>query len=273
MKFSFHFSLFIIIVVVLSCNSEKKTATEVSSSNESSANKVSQNKPPEGYETLFNGKDFSGWNIINQNEQSDVELFSVEDGMIRTHKGLAANSEQPFGELITEKEYENYILTLEYKWGDKKFKPRETAVRDAGVLFHAFDEDIFWASGAECQIQEGDTGDLWLIGVRGSTKLEASNNHYHPDGIIATKGEDPKNRYQSFPRNWFWEKDGWNKIVIAVKGNRATFEINGKLVNEVFDLQRYHEDSKEWKPLTKGKILLQAEGAEIFYRNIYLKAL
>ena len=187
--------------------------------------------------------------------------------------GLEGNSKQPFGELITEKEYENYILSLEYKWGDKKFKPRDENVRDAGVVFHVFDEDIFWASGAECQIQEGDTGDLWLIGVRGSTTIDFSNQHYDPKGDTFTKGEDPKKRYQSFPRNWFWEKTGWNKIVIEVKEDTAKFMVNGKVVNEVFDLARYDEDSKEWKPLTKGKILLQAEGAEIFYRNIYLKSL
>ena len=156
--------------------------------------------------------------------------------MIRTYKGLEGNSVQPFGELITEKEYENYTLSLEYKWGDKKFKPRDENVRDAGVMFHIFDEDVFWASGPECQIQKGDAGDLWLIRVRASTKLEASNQHYNPKGDTFTKGKDLKNRYQSFPRKWFWEKTGWNKIDIQIKGSRATFKANGKVVNEVFIL-------------------------------------
>ncbi|WP_273567831.1 3-keto-disaccharide hydrolase [Maribacter halichondriae] len=271
MKFSVSILLYIIPTIFLSCNSENNT-TEASKA-ESSTTEVSLNNPPEGYETLFNGKDFNGWNIITDNEQSDVELFSVEGGMIHTYKNLEANSVQPFGELISEKEYENYILSVEYKWGEKKFKPRDEAVRDAGVLFHGFDEDIFWASGAECQIQEGDTGDLWLIGVRGSTKLESSNQHYAPDGDTFTKGEDPKKRYQSFPRNWFWEKEGWNKVIIEVKENSAKFMVNGKLVNEVFDLEYYDEVSKEFKPLTTGKILLQAEGAEIYYRNIFIKSL
>lgn len=273
MKFFSHFFLYASLTVILSCNSKKKEVTTASKI-ESSTNETSLNNPPEGYETLFNGKDFNGWSIITDNEESDVELFIVENGMIRTYKGLEENSVQPFGELITEKEYENYVLSLEYKWGDKKFKPRAEAVRDAGVLFHSFEENLFWASGAECQIQEGDTGDLWLIGVRGSTKLESSNEHYSQDGNIFTKGGEPGKRYQSFSRNWFWEKiQGWNKIVIEVKGNKAKFMVNGKLVNEVFDLERYHEDSNEWKPLKKGKILLQAEGAEIFYRNVFIKTL
>ncbi len=265
-----YFSVFFILTALLSCNSEKNTSTAPST--ESSTNKMSLNNPPEGYVSLFNGKDFNGWDIIKDNEQSDAELFSIEDGMIRTYKGLEANSEQPFGELITKKEYENFILTLEYKWGKKKFKPRDESVRDAGVLFHAFEEDIFWASGAECQIQEGDTGDLWLVGVQGSTKLDEGNNHYNPNGKVFTKGEDPNDRYHSFSRNWYWEQPGWNKVSLDVRGSGAIFKVNGKIVNEVFDLKRYHKDSEEWKPLTKGKILLQAEGAEIFYRNIYLKS-
>ncbi|SKB59478.1 3-keto-disaccharide hydrolase [Maribacter arcticus] len=269
----FHLLVFIILTVFLSCNSEQKKVTKDSKA-ESFEDEAILNNPPNGYETLFNGENFNGWNIITDNKESDVELFSIENGMIQTYKDLEANSLQPFGELITEKEYKNYILTLEYKWGDKKFKPRHEAVRDAGVLFHAFEESIFWASGAECQIQEGDTGDLWLIGVRGSTKIDASNGHYAQKGKVFTKGKDPKKRYQSFARNWFWENiTGWNKIVIEVKGDKATFMVNGKLVNEVFDLGHYDEDSKEWKTLKKGKILLQAEGAEIYYRNIYLKQL
>lgn len=265
------FSVYILLALVLSCNLEKTPAE--ASKVKPASDEVSLNNPPKGYETLFNGKDFSGWNIITDNEQSEVELFSVEEGMIRTYKDLVANSEQPFGELITEKEYDNYILSLEYKWGQKKFKPRNEAVRDAGILFHAFDEDTFWASGAECQIQEGDTGDLWLIGVRGSTKLESSNGHYAPDGDTITKGEDLEKRYQSFPRNWYWEKNGWNKIVIEVRDANAKFIVNGKVVNEVFNLASFNENSKEFKPLTKGKIALQAEGAEIYYRNIFIQSL
>jgi len=45
------------------------------------------------------------------------------------------------------------------------------------------------------------------------------------------------------------------------------------LVNEVLDLEKFDEETKEWQPLTKGKIVLQAEGAELFYRNVFIKSL
>lgn len=271
MKLSISFLSFVFLAVLLSCSADIKTQSPVSSS-DSTTHEAAINIPPEGYESLFNGKDFSGWHIIKQDEEMKADLFSVEDGMIHTYKGLEHNSTQTWAELITDKEYERFILSLEYKWGKNKFKPRHESVRDAGVLFHGFEENLFWASGAECQIQEGDTGDLWLIGVRGSTTLDHSNEHYASNGELVTKG-GPDDRYRSSSRNWYWEKPGWNKVVLEVTGDKAKFMVNGKLVNEVFDLRRYYADIEEWKPLTKGKILLQAEGAEIYYRNIFMKTL
>lgn len=261
----------IIVGCLFSCNPAKNGA-EVVSDTVSHDIEASIRNPPEGYVALFNGTDFNGWHIIKQDESYPADLFSVEDGMIRTYKGLAEHSDQTFAELITDKEYESFVLELEYKWGEYKFKPRHESVKDAGVLFHGFDEDLFWASGAECQIQEGDTGDLWLIGVRGSTTIDHSNEHFDAAGKVATKG-GPDDRYRSFSRNWYWEKPDWNKVVLEVNKDAARFLVNGKLVNEVFDLQRYYKDVDEWRPLTKGKILLQAEGAEIFYRNIFIKEL
>lgn len=264
----------ILIVVFLfpfiSCKEKDSEIKEIAI--EESTDSSTLNIPPKDYQMLFNGTDFDGWHVVNQHEAPDGDLFSVKEGMIHGYPTQKENSEQPFGALITDEEYENYTLSLEYKWGEKKFAPRNEDVRDAGIGFHVFDEHLFWASCAECQIQEGDTGDLWLIGVRGSTKVEMSNFHYSAEGEILTKGsEEDSKRYQSFPRSFYWEKSGWNKIIVEVKGSNAKFTINGKVVNEALNLERYDKKNKKWIPLTKGKILLQAEGAEVFYRNIFIK--
>ena len=44
-------------------------------------------------------------------------------------------------------------------------------------------------------------------------------------------------------------------------------------VNEAIDMQYYDETERSWRPLTEGKILLQAEGSEVYYRNITLTPL
>lgn len=251
-------------IVFTSCSDKKNV--EVASKKVIHSNIL---EAPEGYTPLFNGKDFEGWEIISDGKEPDQPLFSVMEGSIHAYPFQKNNSEQPFGGLITINEYTDYILTLEYKWGDKKFQPRAADVRDAGLLFHVYDTSEFWPSGAECQIQEGDTGDIWLVKTRGKSKIRPSNNNYGPEGKLILRGD--VDQYESFARSYYWGKSGWNTITIEVKANYAKFVVNGKTVNELFDLEYFNKETKEWNPLKKGKILLQAEGAEVFYRNIFIK--
>jgi len=223
-------------------------------------------------EKLFNGKNLDGWYQIMDNKGNDKNLFVAENGTIHVYSSQEAFSTQSFGAIITEKEFENYVLTLEYKWGEKKFKPRDEYVRDAGVLIHMVGESVIWPSGIECQIQEGDTGDLWVIKSRASSKVHPMNKNYASDGEIHTLGTTAL-EYNRFPRSYCWEKPEWNKIVLVVKGDHAKFYINDKLVNEAIDMKKWDAVQNKWTPLTKGKILLQAEGSEIFYRNITLQGL
>ena len=89
---------------------------------------------------LFNGRDLSGWyTFFRRNDGADPKtdpkgVFKVEDGVIHV-------SGEEFGALTTEKEFENYRLVIEFKWGTKKWPPRETAVRDSGVLLHCVGPD------------------------------------------------------------------------------------------------------------------------------------
>ena len=191
--------------------------------------------------------------------------------MIHVYPTQKKNSKQTHAAILTRSNYSNYILRLEYRWGLKKFKPRQEYVRDAGVMFHVNGEGVFWPDGIECQIQEGDTGDLWIIGSQASTKVKKGTRTYDPNGILATLGETE--RYNRFHREYSWEVEGWNQLEIEVKNDYASFRVNGHLVNEAIDMKYLNKNQNEWKPLTAGKILLQAEGSELYYRNILLKQL
>ena len=93
---------------------------------------------------LFNGADLTNfYTWLNAPAKEDKpygknndpkKVFSVQDGMIRI-------SGEVFGGLTTEKEYENYRLIVEYKWGKKTFPPREKNARDSGVLVHGVGDD------------------------------------------------------------------------------------------------------------------------------------
>ncbi|MFT5887131.1 MAG: hypothetical protein ACI9IP_003604 [Arcticibacterium sp.] len=221
---------------------------------------------------LFNGKNLDGWYMISQDKSPAENLFSVKDGVIHTYPSQENGSHQPFGAIISEKEYENYVLTLDFKWGEKKFAPRANDVRDAGVLIHLFGESVIWPAGIECQIQEGDCGDLWIIKARASSKVDSDGyNNYSPEGHLVTKGHIDE--YHRTSRSNSWEQPGWNKVKVTVEGNNAKFYINEKLVNEAINMQQFDYATQKWIPLTKGKILLQAEGSEVLYRNVSIQDL
>lgn len=185
---------------------------------------------------LFNGKDFSGWKFFVSMKGADPkETWSVKDETIIC-KG------KPNGYIVTEKEYGDYELRLKWRWADKP--------GNSGVLLHVSGEDKIWPKSAEAQLFANNAGDIWLIG---GYKLD-----------VAQDRQDPKQA-----RHFFRLKKGepiekkageWNEYVITCKGDTIRLEINGTLVNEA-----------KGSELSKGKIALQAEGAEIHFKDITLK--
>src|SRR6187551_2656963 len=117
------------------------------------------------WKPLFNGKNLNGWSAQYASKApagapAPETLFDVENGEIHAYRDEAAGSAQPNAYLATKSEYRDYVLSLEYKWGEKKFAPRLDVVRDAGLLYHVHRErPDDWPASAESQIQEGDTGD------------------------------------------------------------------------------------------------------------------
>jgi hypothetical protein len=192
---------------------------------------------------LFNGRNFDGWYTFlrTKGKNNDTEgIFKVEDKMIHVLG-------KEFGYLSTVDEYDNFHLTVEFKWGEQKFPPREKAKRDSGVLyrFPVGQDDKVWPHSIECQIQEGDCGDFWL--VAGTTIVG--------DGVTQT-------RYFQKKKDAEKPHGEWNKIEIIAEGGKCRHIVNGVLVNEATDAS-----------VGKGKILLQSEGAEVFYRKVELRTL
>ena len=111
------------------------------------------------FKPLFNGKDLKGWHSFLKTKGKDNDpdtVFSVANGLLRI-------SGKEFGYIVTDKSFTNFHLLLEFKWGEKKFPPRENRVRDNGILYYVVQDDKVWPRSIECQVQEGDCGDFWLI--------------------------------------------------------------------------------------------------------------
>jgi len=179
------------------------------------------------------------------------DIFSFQNGRIDAMHDWPDQKEAPIGMIITNKKYSSYNLELEFKFGKRSFKPRLHQKKDAGLLFHAVTTKIVWPPALEYQIQEGDCGDLWvLLGVHCEIKHE---------------GEIKNIAYEDYSRSVKFinaQKPGWNKVRLEVRGDHARYYLNGKLVNEIVNA------TYNGKTLNSGRIALQAEYAEISYRNV-----
>jgi hypothetical protein len=203
-------------------------------------NTYSQNFKP-----LFNRKNLDGWYsfLKNNGKNNDPDtVFSVSGGLLHI-------TGKEFGYIVTEKSYINFHLVAEFKWGEKKYPPREDKPRDNGILYYVVPEDKVWPKAIECQVQEGDCGDFWLIDsvtivMDGIRTLPTKNTR-----IIKKKdNEKPTGE--------------WNRIEVIAKDGKVTHIVNGVVVNEAEDAS-----------LRSGRIIIQSEGAEIWYRKIELKEL
>ena len=248
------------------------------------------------WESLFNGKDFTGW---DSHLNKPLSQFNIP-GLQKDEKGeytkrLGINNDplkvftvvqedgapairvtgQVFGYIVSKESFSNFRLKLQFKWGELKWAPRLTEKRDAGLLYHSVgkmgEHPGTWMVSQECQIQEGDCGDFWPIGNTRidipSAKVDTGRYQYHPNEALVTYGNGTAAgpRCAKYPDN---EKPNgkWNTVEVICFNGNSVHLINGKVVMRLFN-SRHLVNGVEEK-LTSVRIQLQSEGAEIFYRKI-----
>jgi hypothetical protein len=191
-------------------------------------------------------------------------IFQIEGAEIHVYRGWK-HAAAPFATLVSAAEYGDCVIELEYRWGERRFAPRADQKRDAGLLFFVRKPARVWPPCIECQIQETDSGDLWSIYSMVSMRLNESRT-YDPDGVLQTIGKTQD--FTGIKRRAGEEVPGWNRIRVELRDGAAKYFLNGKLVNA---FEKAFE--KDGTPLTRGRIALQAEGAEVTYRNVRVRPL
>jgi len=192
---------------------------------------------------LFNQNDTQGWytflDTLGKNNDPGKN-FLVENNTLHINGKW-------FGYLSTEKSYSNYYLKVVFKWGEKRYPPREHDKRDSGILYHfkIGEQDVVWPKSIECQVQEGDCGDYWCVG----TMVDSPNKF--------ETAWDMKHIFRS--ENFENPTGEWNTIEIICNGNQSEHYVNGHLVNSGTNTS-----------VSEGRILLQSEGAEVYYKSVEL---
>ena len=184
---------------------------------------------------LFNGKDLTGWTGFFNDGGKLEEVWSVKEGGVLYTKG------KPAGYIQTEKDYANYVLTLEWRF------PNPEKPGNGGVLLRKVGPDKVWPKSIEAQLANKNAGDFWNVDKFQMT-VPAER----------TKGRNTKKLHDSNEK----PLGEWNQYEITANGGTVTLKVNGLVQNEATGCE-----------VIPGKICLQSEGSEMEFRNIRLKML
>ncbi|WP_321476758.1 DUF1080 domain-containing protein [uncultured Paludibaculum sp.] len=232
---------------------------------------------PEKKIKLFNGKDLTNFYVFlkDSHREDPKKVFTVANGMIHI-------SGAEWGAVTTEKEYRDYHLIVEWKWGKENLAPRVGKARDSGILLHGTGVDgaagSGWLESIEYQMIEGGTGDMLMVKGAAKPKMTVEAITKEDKQLYWQQGA-PRVTRDSGRVNWYgrdikWtdtfgyrgpvdvEKPvgQWNRSEVIAQGGHLVYYLNGVKVNEGFDGDH-----------TQGKIQVQSEAAEVYVRRIELQ--
>ncbi|MES2703918.1 MAG: DUF1080 domain-containing protein [Bacteroidota bacterium] len=189
-------------------------------------------------------------------------------------------SGQIYGGLSTKEPYGDYHFKTEFKWGERKYAPRLNAKHDNGILYHTYGAHGWfwnvWMASQEFQVQEGDMGDYFALGPAIDIRATYKTADGETDWIYDTAAPAihfghgaPAGRVRRGANN---EKahGEWNTLELICLGSKSMHIVNGKVVM-VLENSRVRTDTSGFVPLTAGKIQIQSEGAEAWYRNMQIR--
>lgn len=233
---------------------------------------------------LFDGKDIARWYTFLRDYGKDKDPnhnFAVQEGILQILG-------KDFGGLLTRDEYANYEVRLEYAWGGKVWPPREKTARDSGLLVHCTGPDgavaKSWMTGLQCNMLEGATGDISITGPSPKHGFMAQaeerpagkkTGFYWKEGAPA-RAFGPGSRLLWFGRDPAWENvlgfrgkhdvekgvGQWNTLIVTMQGDTMTVRLNDVTLSRATNLG-----------VTRGRLQIQSEGAEILFRKITLTPL
>jgi hypothetical protein len=244
------------------------------------------------WEQLFNGKDLKGWDTyigpdlddkgkpitgtpIGLNNDPRKVFTIVKDG----GNNVIRISGENWGAISTQKEYENYHLQLQFKWGALSWGQKKGKKKDSGLLYHSvgkYGADYgAWMRSQEFQIEEGNSGDYWGVagGMADIPAIKSGDGYvYSSQGTLITFKEGGAQGRHCIKGGDAENPSGqWNTLDLYCHGDTSIHVINGKVMMVLYHSKQLNEGQE--LPLTKGKIQIQSEGAEVFYKQIKIQTI
>jgi hypothetical protein len=232
------------------------------------------------WQPLFNGENLDGWDTwVGPTEEGGepvglnkdpLNLFTVVD--LDGEKVIRISGEVN-ASLATKEEFENYHLTMEFKWGDELFTRW-----NSGLLYHSYGDFGVglgvWMSSHELQLMTGNVGDSYRMGKSYCEipMVKNSDNKYVYSKDGEKKPSIPDTDTRIIAKNADHEKPAgeWNTVELYCVGGTSVHVVNGNVNMVNYNSSKYLGEGNI-EPLTKGKIQFQSEGGELFVRNIKIK--
>jgi hypothetical protein len=246
---------------------------------------------------LFNGLDLTGFDTYLGvpyvgTAKKAYGLNNDPEGVFTVHDAELHISGKVFGGLVTTREYENYHMVAEYKWGEKKWPPRNDVPRLGGIILHATGEPGAvhgWSmAGITCVIGETGAGALFLAdGMPKAISLRAAAERLipkkGPNSLVYKPGEPPITVHSGYVHSLGWRPPAvvakaaaagkavkdythpvgeWNRLECICEGDRIAVILNGTTVNVATSVSQ-----------RKGKLFFISQGADIIFRTINVRPL
>lgn len=227
-----------------------------------------------GYENQENVKEGKPLGIGNRRN-----VFSVKE---ENGEKILHITGEIFGSLNSKEVYENYHLKFMAKWGDKKWEPRLNSPMNNGVLYHSIGEYgkglwNTWMSSLEFEVEQSNFGDFITINdkyVKAKCRAKKSSDgfyYFDPESPLVDFCWTGQESGRCYAKDFEKPKGEWNSMELLCFGDKAIHIVNGKIVMIVE--QPHFFNGKDWTPMNKGKLQIQSEAAEIFYKEIKIKPL
>lgn len=200
---------------------------------------VSPAEDNDGFRPLFNGKDLTGWVVVN----TAPSTWHVNE------EGFLVCSGKPVGEIRTDRMYQNFILELEWR----HLVPRG----NAGVFVWADDISARgqpFIKGIEVQVLENAYGNSTSHTTHGDIFPIHGSSMTPANGRGGQRAFPTENRSKPSPE--------WNHYRIEGRDGEISLAVNGKIVTR----------GTECVP-RKGYLCLESEGGVVHYRNVRIKEL
>lgn len=289
MRLSKHISLLLIILSIISCKQKQKTTaieteTIVPPIWEQLLDKDLSKWQPflgiphkssgiAGYENVENVKIGNPLGLSNQNNVFSIIEENGED--------ILKITGEIFGSLMSKLEYENYHLKFQVKWGDKRWEPRLNATRNNGLLYHSIGEPgkglwNTWMTSLEFEIENTNYGDFISINDDGNIRAKCpaikkgKKYYFDPNADLVDFGWKRFNSGRCFKNKDLEKPIGeWTTIELICYKDINLHIIEGEVVMVVYKPEFYN--GTKWVAMNKGKLQLQSEAAETYFKNIKIK--